>query len=255
MEKRAFAKDVCIVDSISKSIAETIKKRAASTALATYTFFWCSYHWQGIFVTFFVKEELIYKKFNLLKNEYVNNYFFGLHGWNDWGFYLGFILPAIFTYIFIWWIPKIILLSAYKQEQRYKVDKRIIRNEEERRLQINEEHLATQETKTVEAKIEASEIKNKASEIDPTILWEQDYIKLNNNKKNYLKDILECIYKHRGYIEVGSEYVGGYPMFELNPNSLKFADSLNLIEIVDKGNRIALTDKGKYFAKKYEGVI
>ena len=62
------------------AIFEYVRKRAVSTILVSYTVFWAIFHWQGIYATIFVDQNVIYKRYGLLKNEYVNKYFFGL----DW---------------------------------------------------------------------------------------------------------------------------------------------------------------------------
>lgn len=239
------------MNEISSAIAEAIRKRAASITLGTYLFFWMAYHWQGLYVTFFVNQDLIYNQHGLLKNEYVNKYFFGFHGVQDWQFYLGFIIPLVLTYIFIWHVPRYILIRAYRQEQRHKVHRRIIKAEEEHNLQKAEENLAKQEIRTIQAGIDTSEKKKEATKKDPTILWGEEFNDIKHSTQyNYLNDIFKSVYEYKGRTSVHDEY--GEDIFTLNPNSLRFGDSRSIVDMIDNGNRIELTDKGKYFAAQYD---
>lgn len=235
---------------ISNAIAEAIRKRATSATLGTYLLFWATYHWQGLYATFFVNQDLIYGQHGLLKNEYVDKYFFGINSWDDWQFYLGIIVPAIFTCVFIWLLPHYVLIHAYRQEQRHKVRRRITKLEEELALQKTEESLARQEKQTLEAEIKTSEKKKEARKTDPTILWKEELETVRNTPQfKYLGDLLECIYRYKGYVEADDQY--GDPVFGLNPNSLRFGDSRDIINISDNGERITLTEKGKFFASEY----
>lgn len=239
---------------ISSAIAEAIRKRAASATLGTYLFFWSVYHWQGLYVTFFVNQDLIYGQHGLLKNEYVDKYFFGINSWNDWNFYLGLLAPAALTYLFIWWIP-LILLKAYKKEQWFKVEKRIIRIDQEKRVQEDRKELAQETAKAVKEEVKTVQAKKQAAKIDPKILWDEE-IRLMKDTGQFakLKDVFVCYYQYGGERKVASQFPS-HPVFELNADSLRIADANELVTISTNGKIIKLTDKGKYFASKYEGKI
>ena len=232
------------MDNIVNSILETINKKAASATLATYLFFWVSFHWEGFYVTFFTEQDLIWEKFHLLKSEYVGMYFFGWHGLTDWEFYLGFMLPAMLTYIFIWWIPKLILVRAYKEEQWYKVEKRKIRIQEESRLQVKEKNLGLQTEKRIEQDIKVATKRKEAEKTDPKIIWDEEYRVLGPTNMRYLRDILRTIYQYKGN-------VANYN-FPLDPNALRFGDSNGIVVIGNTGERITLSEKGRYFANKFD---
>lgn len=65
---------------LTDSIGEAIRKRVVSATLAIYLFFWCIFHWEALYTTFFTSQDIIYEKFGMLKNEYINHYFFNWDG-------------------------------------------------------------------------------------------------------------------------------------------------------------------------------
>lgn len=226
------------------SIGEAIKRRVVSTTLMTYLFFWIVYHWQVLYVTLFVNQDLILQKFGMLKNEYVNTYFVT---WDGWSTVLGYLIPLVLTVLFVWPIPKYILIHAYRQEQRHKVDRRKVRIEEEEKILVKKESLAKQTQKTLEAEIDTAKIEKEAAIEDPTILWKQDYDKFQRNGlNNILSDIATAVYTGQGktvrfYSDEAREWVGA----KLSKDTLAIADTNNLIVVKD--GRISLTEKGKFF--------
>lgn len=237
---------------ITGAIAEAIRKRTASATLGTYLFFWAAYHWQGLYATFFVNQDLIYGQHGLLKNEYVNKYFFP--GPMDWNFYLGILIPLVLTYLFIWWMPYI-LLKAYRKEQWFRVEKRIIKIEQERNIQEERKELAKETTQAIKKEVEVVKAQRAAEKLDPKMAWKNEYNRLDSQEEDYLKEVLVAVYKHRGLVYVSGMYSDAPPEFELSPNALRLADSHELISIVEDGSRIELTQKGKYFASLYDGDI
>lgn len=243
------------MNEISNSIVEAIKKRTASATLGTYFFFWCAYHWQGLYVTFFVNQDLIFKTQNgLLKNEYVDQYFFGWSGWNDFDFYLGIVIPGMLTYLFIWWLPHI-LLKMYRKEQWFKIEKRIIRIEQEKKIQEDRKELAKETTEAIQEEVKTARAKKSAAKIDPKLLWDEEIVSLKKSKQyEKLRDVFICYYRYGGERRVEGTYKS-MPEFELNADSLRIADTYSLVTMSSNGKVIALNEKGKYFASKYEGRI
>lgn len=234
------------MDELLKSFAEAIKKRTASSALGTYAFFWGVYHWQGIYTTFFVDQQLIVEKYGLLKNEYVDRYFFGWHSWDDWSFYLGYAVPVILVVIFIWLIPKFILIHAYKEEQKYKVDKRIVRFDEEKRIREKEKEVAASAKEALQAEIEVSDKRRTIERSDPTILWDKEYQEFERDPAfSSFNFIIESVYEYAGRTQ--------FRDFRVPSGALAVAHSRGLIEIKQesRGTVIELTEKGKYFVGKY----
>ena len=239
---------------IMSTINEMIRKRTTSLTLGSYLFFWMIFHWQGIYVTLFVSQDLIYKTQNgALKNEYVAKYFFGFNGFSDWEFFLGIVGPALLTYIFVFWLPYV-LVHFYKKEQWFKVERRIIKIQQEKRIQRDKRALAKEIEQTSNQEVEAAKAAKKVSEIDPEIRWRKDYSMLDSDEENYLKQVLECVYSRGGKVKIHS-VAGGPDIYSLNPNALRFADSNGLVLLNDDGSRITLTEKGKFFARQYDGEI
>jgi hypothetical protein len=235
---------------LSDSLADIIKKRTTSAVFGTYVFFWASFHWQGIYATLFTSEDLIHEKFGLMKNEYINQYFFGWHGWSSlWGY----LIPFILTLLFIWPIPQVALIHIYRLEQRHKVARRRVKIEEEESLQVEKESLAKQTKKTLVAELAVEDKKQEAAKKDPKILWRQEF---NNFKKtndySSFSEILRAVYTHGGDTYVSGMYSGSSPIFQLNPQALKMADVKGLITISSSGSKVKLTEKGKFFASLYD---
>ena len=232
---------------LSDSVAEAIRKRTSSAVFGTYILFWAALHWQGIYTTLFVSEDLIEKKFGLLKNEYIKQYFFGWHGWTS---LLGYVLPLFMTLVFVWPLPQFVLIHIYRLEQRHKVQRRKVRLEEEEALLVKKETVAKQTQKTLRAEVAAEKTKKQAAKIDPQLLWKQEFNAFKKSKDYPLfANILRSVYKYAGSTFVQGKFAGA-PEFEVSPQSLKMADVGELITI--SGGDVRLTDKGKYFARLYD---
>lgn len=229
---------------ITDSIGEAIRKRVVSATLGTYLFFWSACHWEGIYTTLFTSQDRIYEKFGLLKNEYVNQYFFGWHGWPSvWGY----IVPLLLTILFVWPIPKYILIHAYRQEQRHKVDRRRVKIEEEEKIEIKKELLAVQAQKTLDAEIDTAKKEKQAAEQDPKIIWKKEYEAFSQSSLiNFLPNIAESVYKHGGRVsKYYDKELGRWVGIELPKDGIAVAHTNDLISI--QGERLALTEKGKFF--------
>lgn len=229
-----------------EAILEYARKRAVSTILVSYTVFWAIFHWQGIYVTIFVNQDIIYGKYGLLKNEYVNKYFFRF----DWSniltihnleILLGWIVPVVLAYLYIWWMPKLIINPAYKKETVYREQRRVEKIKSEKRVQDEEKKLIEKQTATEEAKIELAD---KKAEVPAG--WERDYQDFIANEKAVLSfdELLRIVY-NRDNIGV-TESVA-----KMKSDSLMIVEAFDLIDATES-NRIRLTDKGKYFARRYK---
>ncbi len=229
-----------------EAILEYARKRAVSTILVSYTVFWAIFHWQGIYVTIFVNQDIIYGKYGLLKNEYVNKYFFRF----DWSniltihnleILLGWIIPVVLAYLYIWWIPKLIINPAYKKETVYKEQRRIEKIKSEKRIQDEERKLIEKQTATEEAKIELADKKAEAP-----AGWERDYQDFITNYKavSSFDELLRIVYNRNSIGQTES-------VAKIDPDSLMIVEAFDLIDATES-NRIRLTDKGKYFARRYK---
>lgn len=229
-----------------EAIFEYARKRAVSTILVAYTVFWAIFHWQGIYVTIFVGQDVIYKQYGLLKNEYVNKYFFGFDLSNICAVHnleilLGWVIPAVIAYFYIWWLPKFVINPAYKKEINYKEQRRVEKIKSEKRIQDEEKKLIEKQTATEEAKIELAD---KKAEVPAG--WERDYQDFIANKKAVLSfdELLRIVYNRNSIGQTES-------VAKIGPDSLMIVEAFDLIDATES-NRIRLTDKGKYFARRYK---
>jgi uncharacterized membrane protein len=134
-----------------------------------------------------------------LKNEYISKYFFGYHGRLDLPYIWKFIAPAILTYIFIWLLPKYVLIYAYKQEQYHKTAKREVSIREEKKVEDLEKGLAVKQTENIDAQIAVVEKKKEAEKIDPQILWSKGFDEFKKDPAfESFKSIIESVYERRG---------------------------------------------------------
>lgn len=240
------------------AIFEYVRKRAVSTILASYTVFWAIFHWQGIYATIFVDQGIIYKQHGLLKNEYVNKYFFGL----DWSnivtihnleILLSWVIPAALAYFYVWWLPKFVINPSYKKESIYKEQRKIEKIRSEKRIQDEEKKLIEKQTIAEEAKIELANKKAEISKKDPTTAWSEQYYRefiINSKNVSSLDSLLDRVYKHGGRIE--SRNIRGERTSGMSPDELLRVDMLGLATIEDGNQSVRLTDKGKYFTKLYK---
>ena len=229
---------------ITSAISESIRNRAASVALITYSIFYAGFHWQRFYAMLFVDEEIIFSKFGLLKNEYLDIYFFG---WRNGEMLWGILIPLALTIIFIWPFQRHILIKAYKIEQENKTERRKVKLVETQKIEKFKSELIKEESKTIKAekvKIDAekelSESKIKAAKTDPTILWDNEFKAFEESHHSVdLDNIINIVYQHNGY------YQG-----RIDADSLAYFDAEGLIKI-DPGSRLVdLTEKGKYFVKR-----
>lgn len=229
-----------------EAIFEYARKRAVSTILVAYTVFWAIFHWQGIYVTIFVGQDVIYKQYGLLKNEYVNKYFFGFDLSNICAVHnleilLGWVIPAVIAYFYIWWLPKFVINPAYKKEINYKEQRRVEKIKSEKRIQDEEKKLIEKQTATEEAKIELADKKAEAP-----AGWERDYQDFITNYKavSSFDELLRIVYNRNSIGQTES-------VAKIDPDSLMIVEAFDLIDATEC-NRIRLTDKGKYFARRYK---
>lgn len=235
-------------------IIEFLKKRTTSTFLMSYTVFWLMYHWEGFATLFFTDQDYIMSHYNMLKNEYLAKYFFKLirlEDW-DWGIFiwkaLGFIVPAVLAYIYVWWMPKWVLNPSYKKEVNYKIDRRIIKNEAEKRLNKSE-------TQKVESKIELLQKQEESKNISPEEEWRLSFSECQSNNGSLLADALEglknVVYGNSCRLK---DIDSGRDM--MSSEELMLCDTYELIrfeKVKDTGRLngyISLTDKGRFFLKE-----
>jgi hypothetical protein len=239
------------MDEIYKSIGEAIRNRATTALVGTYSIFWSIYHWQGIYTSLFVSEDHIFEKFHMLKNEYVNTYFFGLHGFGDSQYYLGILIPLALTFIFIWVLPEFLFIHAFKKERDYKTAKRKIVLKAEADIQKIKTTLANESSKALDAEIVRIEKEQEIKQLNPSKEFELEYEEFKQNSDYQdLEEIIEAVYEHQGNFK---EYSNGNILYDpkVSKEALALAHSNGLININNNAETIDLTEKGKFFVSRF----
>lgn len=235
-----------------ESFLEYIKQRSVSTYLVSYTVFWAIYHWEGVYTTLFTSQDFIMDRYGLLKNEYVHRFFFGILQDNFWSWIGGIIVPGVLAFIYVYFLPKILINPLYKKEIKYKVDREEMKIKEEKRLVVEERKKVEEQVRGTDARIELDKKRVEIEKIDPEVKWERDYRGSVDDNAGVvfgaLTELRTVIYTFDGYIEDGE----GKRI--ISEDSLMFCDVNELIKIshnqFDRSN-VILTEKGKYFLKEF----
>jgi hypothetical protein len=253
------------MNELSQSIAEAIKFRVTTSILGTYFLFWLIFHWQAIYTTIFVSEDFILSEHRLLKNEYINQYFIQPN-LSSVTFWIAILAPALLTYLWIWILPKLLFIKAFKMEGEYKYEKRSEVIKDQIRLKKLEEELAQKNANIADLELEAakkdlSAVRNELTKVKSALEVQkvfQTTEKLTDNEKLYrefvkkknateiLNNIKECVYVYNGRLERPAQ---GY---SLDTDSYVAADTNKLVARIQGASypTIGLTDLGKYFLSR-----
>lgn len=221
---------------IINSFNNSLKKRLTTPIYGTFLASWLIFHWEFIFVIFFVSEDKIWQSTGLLKNDYLLKEFFNF---SDACFYFSWILPFVLTWFIIWKFPKWIFLPAFKKEEEYRLEKSRIRIAEQKKLETEEIKLEQEKKKKLEAVGETVQKEKEIQKLDPIINWKKEY-ELFKNTQYYsdFNSIIESVYQSNGY--------AGY----IPKGVLAYSHTNELLEF-GSDNRITLTAKGKFFVKQF----
>lgn len=233
---------------IVDSLKDEMNKRLNSSFYGTYFIFWVIFHYKFIFALFFVSEGKIWDGTNMLKSDYLGKEFFNT---SDWHFYIYWIIPLVFTWIFIKYFPQYITLPLFRTEQSFETQKKIIQIDEQRKLEIEETKLKKEIIKKTDEDIKKVQREKTVQELDPTISWKEEYDQFRRSifyRKFNL--IIDCIYKHKGEINIIEDYTNRV-IFELPQDILVYSHANNLINLDKEAEKINLTEKGKFFIKQY----
>lgn len=237
-----------INNEILDSCKSTLKKRIDSSVYGTYVIYWLVFHWDFIFTIFFVSEDKIWDSMNLFKNDYLVKTFFNYH---QASFYVFWIIPAILTFLTIWVMPKYIIIPAFKKEEENETEKMIFKLREQKKIESALTELENEKTKKFTAVVKKVEEQQKVKEVDPTISWDDDYLRFKKLTFAYkFQKIIESYYRKQGDIVDYDQY-GNNVTFEIPEDILAYSHSNDLVEIDHKSNKINMTAKGRYFINKY----
>lgn len=232
-----------------EQVLEYVRRRSVSTLVVSYTVFWAIYHWQGIYATIFTSQDYIMEKYGMLKNEYVAHYFFGINQEYVGNWILGLVIPAVLAILYVTVLPFLINL-VYRVEIKHKVDRKIIKIREERRLSVEERKNMEVESKNADAQIELGKKRAEAELANPETVWEKEYRDFLGEDASsafaVLDELKTMIYSHSGYTR------NGYGTSYISEDSLMECDTNGLIEFNSKANNnVTLTKKGKYFLRQF----
>lgn len=220
------------------SITQWFRERAVSPLYGTYILSTIAWNWKFFYVLFLQDQAAL----SVPKIEYVEQKFLSdgvlIH------FLWFFVIPAITTYVIVWWVP-FVSGWAYRKHLEFYFRKKIIREEVKLAYEYKESRNLA-ELATI--KEEQSTSKSKILKSLPNEeLWEEEYKEFMNNKSitESFTFLISCIYQHSGYISRTPGYMS-------KPEAIAAFDVRNLINFTDfTKNQITLTEKGRFFVKAY----
>ena len=226
-----------------KEILEYLNRKASSTLIFVFVIFWIICHSQGFATMFFTDQNLIFQKYGLLKNEYLQRYFFG--NFCDFDFWARTLLPFFLTWFYIWILPKLLINRAYKKQINDKIDREIIKEEAQQKLIKKQKETTKEEVAAAKEQVKLVKENKKIEDETPEMTWEKaydDFTKIDGYNIA-LAQLREVMYSHQGFIR--REWISS--------NSLMICDTNGLINIT--GNTGLITDKGKFFLKLFASDI
>lgn len=224
-----------------KLFAEYLKEKANSTIIISLILFYglCNCRW--IFTSLFTDQNLIFEKYNMLKNEYIYEKFQELHPDNPW-FWICTITPFILTYLYVWWAPKLIINPAYKQQVHYATERRGYKIKEENALLSLQHDTIKRESKNTEELIQLESKKEELNRTNPSRMLDEEYqaFKQNKNWTIALNELRMIIYGNYGNVP--------------NDSNAELLMLLDINELIEPGGlntgQIYITEKGKEFLKR-----
>jgi hypothetical protein len=234
------------------SLFEAVKFRVTTSIVATYVFFWVAMHWQGFYTALFVDQEAILIKYKMLKNEYIETYFFGFHPDQVW-FWTGYVLPAVAAIVFIWVLPRFVFLPAFKVERKYKLERKLVILENDRAYEKAKASVVKQRAQRKKAEVAVVQAEQIIEEADPTKVYEREYMAFRRRPRSrqVLEELKECIYDYNGYLKVPATRTANGAQYKIDTDTLAVSHANELVDIIASntslGDKLQLTQKGKYF--------
>lgn len=227
-----------------KELFEYLNKKASSTLILVFVISWIICHSQGFAAMFFTDQDLIFRKYGMLKNEYLNQYFFG--NFCDYDFWIRTLLPFFLTWFYIWVMPKLIINRAYKKQINDRVDREIIKEEAQQRLIKEQKETTKEEIAIKKEQVKLAEENKKLENKTPGKIWDNEYEDFTKipDYSDILSQLQDTIYQHHGSIRDGYSNI-----VHMTSKALMICDTNNLITI--SGNTCSITDKGKHFLKHF----
>lgn len=247
------------MDGFWSSISKWFNEKTSSPLYFTYIGFFVAWNWELFQIIFLENENLFLSP----RIEYIKSKLFfsasfplaipvWLHILVDWllNTALHILPPALFTYLTILYLPRLhkwalnkYLESRFErkkifEEKQREYDKWFLKQEKDRSRTL--ENIASLKEQQVETE---KKIQKTMPEEEK---WGIEYQEFEKSPIFFkFRQIIETIYKHRGYIESGAVRYA-------EAGVLAMADARELVSYVEGSrNTIELTKKGKFFAKMY----
>lgn len=222
-----------------KEVFEYINKKSYSTIIIVFAVFWLICHSQGFATMFFTDQDLIFEKYGLLKNEYLNRYFFG--NICDIDFWIRCLLPFVLTWLYIWRLPKWIINRAYEKQINYKVDRDLIKEKAQQRLIKEKKRTTQEEVANKKEQVRLAEENKKLEDTAPEAMWEKEYKEFvkTNDCSSIFSQLRNVVYENKGFIRPE----------RISSKNLMICDTNGLI-VINSGV-CSITEKGKYFLRLF----
>ncbi|QQR76340.1 hypothetical protein IPJ63_02435 [Candidatus Nomurabacteria bacterium] len=225
-----------------------IKERITSPFYGYFIVSWLMVNWKIIYIAFFINQEEIYNKYNVLRNEYLSTIFPSIYSWDHWFNFL--ILPILLTFFFFWVSPKITRIF-YRKSIKNQIALKVIEIQETRKEAKEKTELIKDETEVIKQELQKIKEEKKIASEAPEMLWEKEYAKFfNSTYFSKFESIIDSIYLHSGNIKEFDSY-NNMTTFMIPKDILVYSHTNELIKIDKTKDKIELTEKGKFFIKKY----
>lgn len=232
---------------------DAFNSRFGSIMYGTLIITWLTTNRKFWFVSFFINEQYIRNKYELLKSEYI----YSLYSFHDiWSFIWVLLklvlIPALVTYLVHWQFYKIEKI-VYAKWLSNKTEKKILRAKEDEKYQkiigrVEEEKSKNlnKQKQNFEKEIEIKSKKIKSMEEK----WSEEYKEVSRLMmfESSMHELERVLYSKNGRINI-SDFSDRWK--NISEQSLWFLDSNGLININTKEQTISATEKGKFFMKNF----
>lgn len=234
-----------MANEIVDSINNTVKARATSHLYGVFILTLIAINWDFFYAALFVSEEIILEQTGLLHHEFLSQTFLDL---TSPEFYLKrLLLPIAVTWLLIWVAPRYLLIYAFKKEEEFKADKRIVIIQQQKRVEQEQKKLEEANIETLIAAEEKTQKEKEVKNIEKTD-WASEYEDFKSTKIYTKFDyIIEAIYEYGGNIEFDN--FGN--IFQIPQDVLVYAHTNDLVTLDKSKSKIELTEKGKFFVRQY----
>ncbi len=239
-----------MLEEIKESIKNNLNDKIFNPFWGAFIISWILWNWNIFYLTFFIDSELLFKKENILKIDYIKN----IYQWNNFLnifsnlFHLLFF-PLISSYVIIFWLPKLTSIFYEKYLENENQNKLLKIKKEEEFLKIKSQKLEKEKTILKEE----ADIRKIQAERPKEEIWGEEYNIFRKTK--YFKEfavLKEIIYSYNG-----NSTLSDTGFFEnkarITSDFKAYCDANKIIQInYDSGfEKLILTEKGKFFMKKF----